>query len=202
MAFNNYTTLQTAVVQWLKRADLTDFVPDFIALAEGQMSADLDSRSMEARATLSTTAGNAYVTLPTDMLEMLRLKITSTEPVAVLKYRSPDQIDDDYPRASTGQSKVFTVIGSELQLAPVPDQAYTLELAYMQRIPALSASNTTNWLLTNFPNVYVFGALKMAQPFILNDERLPVFEKLYHDGIAAINSIDWYSGSTLRVAAG
>ncbi|MES2040472.1 MAG: hypothetical protein V4495_21850 [Pseudomonadota bacterium] len=95
----------------------------------------------------------------------------------------------------------FSVIGQQLQLAPIPDAAYQLELTYQQRIPALSTINTTNWLLAAFPNVYLYAALCAAQPFIMNDARISTFEKLYLQSVDAINSIDWYSGSTMQVRA-
>ncbi|MFZ6653792.1 phage adaptor protein [Undibacterium sp. TJN19] len=199
-AITDYASLQTAVINWLHRSDLAAFVPDFIALAEGKMSSDIVARPMDVRTTLTTSTGNAYVTLPGDMLEMNRL-ILMTDPVYTLRYESPDQLSIDYPTALTGKPSAFAVIGSQLQLAPIPDTAYTLELTYQQRIPALSSTNTTNWLLTAFPNVYLYAALCAAQPFIMNDARIPTFERLYMQGIEAINSIDWYSGSTMRVRA-
>lgn len=199
-AITDYASLQTAVANWLHRSDLVSLVPDFIALAEGRMSADLSARAMEVRTNLTCTIGNAYVTLPSDMLEMSRLNVL-TDPVYTLQYRSADQLSTEFPTSQTGEPRVFGVIGAQVQLAPVPDAAYTLELTYMQRIPSLSNSNTTNWLLSAFPNCYLYAALMSAQPFIQNDERLPLFEKLYRDSVNAINSIDWYSGSTMRVRA-
>lgn len=199
-AITDYASLKTAVANWLHRSDLDLLTGDFIALAEAKMSAQIYARSMDIRANLTCTAGNAYVTLPTDMLEMNRLTVTG-DPNYVLRYESPDQLLIDYPNSTQGKPTLFAIIGAQIQLAPIPDSAYTLEITYMQRIPSLSTTNTTNWLLTAFPNVYLYGALCAAQPFIQNDARLPLFEKLYQEAIAAINSIDWYSGTTMRVRA-
>jgi hypothetical protein len=199
MSITTYAELQTAVADWLHRTDLTTKIPDFIALAESAMSARIKCRSMEARSTLTCTASSAYVTLPTDMIEMRRLTLSSTTPARQLKYVTPDEITSDYPYGTTGEPYVFTVIAGQVQLAPIPDSAYTLELTYLQRIPALSDSNTTNWLLTAYPTVYLYGSLLQAQPYMADDARLPVLSQLYKDGVDAINSIDWYSGSTMAV---
>ena len=164
------------------------------------MSSDIVARPMDIRGNLQTIAGNAYVNLPLDMLEMRRL-ILRSDPVTVLRYAAPDQLSADHASAATGKPVAFSVIGQQLQLAPVPDAAYQLELTYQQRIPALSTINTTNWLLAAFPNVYLYAALCAAQPFIMNDARIPTFEKLYLQSVDAINSIDWYSGSTMQVRA-
>jgi hypothetical protein len=199
-AITDYASLKTAVSNWLHRTDLDSYVGDFISLAEGRMSADINARPMETRTSLAVTSGNAYVTLPTDMLEMSRL-IVQTDPIYTLQYRSADQISTEYPTSQVGEPRVFCVIGADVQLAPIPDADYTMELTYMQRIPSLSSTNTTNWLITAFPNAYLYAALCAAQPYIANDARLPIFEKLYLDSVKAINSIDWYSGSTMRVRA-
>lgn len=198
MSISTYSDLQTSLANWLHRSDLTALIPDFIALAEAKLSGDLQARSMEVRTTLTTTAGNAYVTLPTDMLEMHRLTVKS-DPVYVLSYRSPDELQQDYPYSTTGKPAVFAILGGEMQLAPIPDSAYTLELVYKQKIPALSNSNTSNWLLAQWPNAYLYGALCAAQPYIANDQRLPTFQALYQEAVDGINGIDWYSGTTMKV---
>ncbi len=198
MAITDYTSLQAAVSNWLHRSDLSVQVPDFIALAEARLSVDLVARAMETSTMLTVTAGNAYVTLPNDMLEMARIVLQS-DPLLALKYASADELIADFSTNTPGQPTIFTVIGNKAQLAPIPDSNYTLELVYQQRIPALSNSNTTNWLITNWPNAYLYGALVAAQPFIANDERLPLFQALYKQAVDGINGIDWYSGSTMSV---
>lgn len=196
----DFASLQTAVGNWLHRTDLTALIPDFISLAESRMNGEIRSRSMETKTILTTTTGLSSMALPSDMLEMRRAQILSS-PNIVLDYRSPDQLSADYAYGFTRTPDVFTVVGGNIELQPVPDGVYSLELTYIQRIPSLSATQTTNWLLTNWPNVYLFGALLQAQPYMLNDPRIATFEKMYQDGINAVNSIDWYSGSTMQVKA-
>ena len=198
MAITDYSTLKSALSTWLHRSDLTAQIPDFIALAEARLSADLDARPMEAQATLTATAGSSTVALPSDMLEMRRLMVNGN-PSETLTYATPDAIAEDYPVALSSRPAVFAVIGQNLQLAPVPDADYTLELTYRKRIPALSDTAPTNWLLTNWPNAYLYGALCAAQPYLVNDQRLATFESLYQQAVAGINGIDWYSGTTMRV---
>jgi hypothetical protein len=198
MSITNYSELQASVASWLNRGDLSANIPDFITLAEAQLSTDLKTRSMETKATLSTVAGTKTVALPTDMLEMRRLQVVGTynQP---LSYRSPDELSYDFSANASGQPVVFTVVGGNAELAPIPDAVYSLELTYQQRIPALSALNNTNWLLTNWPNAYLYASLIAATPFIMNDARLATWAQLYTQAIEGINGIDWYSGSTMKV---
>lgn len=206
MSIATYSDLQTAVASWLHRTDLTALIPDFIMLAEQRMNGDFDSRSMEVRTTLTCTPGSTLtarlVALPTDMLEMRRLSVVDADPAQVLEYKSPDQLvaDNSY-LLTASRPDSFTVIGGNIELSPPPDQAYPLELIYQQRIPPLSVSNTTNWVLANYPNAYLFGTLAASAPFTQDDERAVVFERKYQEAKVVINSIDWYSGSTLRVRA-
>lgn len=200
MSITNYSELQASVASWLNRGDLTASIPDFITLAEAQMNIDLKARAMDIKTTLPTVGGVRTVALPTDMLEMRRLQVAGTynQP---LSYRSPDELSSDFADNSSAQPAVFTVIGANLELAPIPDAVYSLELTYRQKIPALTPSNTTNWLLTAWPNAYLYGALLAATPFIMNDARISVWQALYKIAVDGINDIDWYSGSTMKVIA-
>jgi len=199
MSIATYADLKASVANYLNRSDLTSIIPDLITLAEARLNADLRARDMEARTSLSATAGNAYVTLPTDMLEMQRLAISSIDPMRVLKYLSADELATDYPSSSGGMPAVFAIIGAQIQLAPIPDSDYTLELSYQQRVPALSDTNSSNWLLSAWPNAYLYATLCEAQPFLMNDARLQVFQALYQQAVDGINQVNWYSGSTMRV---
>jgi len=201
MAIVDYASLQASVSNWLHRSDLASMVTDFISLAEAKLSADLKARPMDAITTVTATAGNAYVVLPTDFLEMRRF-VLKTTPLQPLKYVTPDQLVIDFPTLDTREPEEFTVIGMNAQLGPVPDQNYAIEVVYRARIPALSNTNTTNWVIANFPNAYLYGALLAAQPFIQNDARIPVFQSEYKNAVDGINGIDWYSGSTMVVTAG
>ena len=201
MAFDTYSELQTEIADWLRRSNLTSKIQTFIAMAETKMSEDLDAKAMETTTTLSTVANNAYVNLPSDFRNMKRLILVS-DPSPPLKYASPEELSSDYQYSETSQSMIYTIIGSQIQLAPVPGSVYSLSLVYERFIPALSDNNTTNWLLTRSPNAYLFGALMMAQPFLVNDQRYPLFQQMYLDAINAINTTDWHVGANMRVRAG
>ncbi len=200
MTIATYSDLQASIANWLNRSDLTDIIPDFIALAEDRLSGDLKTRAMEAKTTIATVGGANTVALPSDMLEMRRLQILGSynQP---LSYRSPDELSIDYADNRVGKPAVFTVVGANIELAPIPDGVYSVDITYQQRIPALSITNTTNWLLTAWPSAYLYGSLIAAEPFLKNDERMPVWQSLYQEAVDNINGIDWYSGSTMKVRA-
>mgnify|MGYP005990108681 FL=1 len=73
-----------------------------------------------------------------------------------------------------------------LELAPTPDAAYTLQLTYYEKITALSDSNTSNFVSNNHPDVYLYGALKHASLFLMEDDRAARFSALFEKALEEI----------------
>jgi len=205
MALSTYTELKDAVADWLDRSDLTARIPDFIALAEARISRDLRIRPMEVRSIMYTTSGQKYFNLPGGYLQMRNIQL-NTNPTAALEYITPEMLDRLYGSNATGKPRAYTLIGDEIQLAPVPDSAYELEIAFYEKFTPLGNGSagtvTNNWLTENAPDVLLYGALMEAEPFIKNDERVPVWLNGYSNAIDKLqrqDKRDRHSGSTLRV---
>ena len=205
MALSTFTELKDAVADWLDRSDLTARIPDFITLAEARVNRDLRIRAMEVRSTMTTTAGKQYFNLPTNYIQMRNIQL-NTNPTTPLEYITPEMLDRLYGSSTTGKPRAYSLIGDEIQLAPIPDSAYTLEMAFYEKFTALgdgtSGTVTNNWLTLNAPDVLLYGALMEAEPFIKNDERIPVWLQAYRDGIDKLQKADAndrHSGSSMRV---
>jgi len=183
MALSTYSDLKTSVADWLRRSDLTSAVPDFITLAEAQMNRQLRVRPMMARVT--ATISDEYSATPSDLIEVRSITLAG-EP---LQYRTPMAMDllASQDTAAT-QPTDYSVVGSELRYYPAPDTSYSAALLYWQRIPALSASNTTNWVLTNHPDAYLYGALVQSAPYLRADDRLAVWGGLFTQALADIKT--------------
>ena len=83
-----------------------------------------------------------------------------------------------------------------------PDGDYTLEIIYYQKIPALSA-NTTNWLLDEHPDAYLYGTLMHSAPYLQADERVGIWAGKYQQIIEQIKTSDEkakFSGSTPAIS--
>lgn len=201
MSLTNYTDLQASVANFLHRSDLTAIIPDLITLAEIRINGDLDARLQDVKTTLSATSGIDNVALPTDIINIRHLSVASASPIVTMEYQSPDTLVTKHPFGAAGTPRAFSVIGTSAYMAPIPDANYTLTLIYKGRVPSLSAAGTT-WLMTNYPHVYLYGALCESAPYLKDDARIPVWEAKYTEAIDTVNSQDWYSGSTMRVRAG
>lgn len=194
MAIATYSDLRTQVASYLARSNLTAQIPDFITLCEQRLNTILRTRQMEAVTSLTPVDG--VCTLPADYLEWRKV-VAKTSPRANLDYADPSFVDDRFPFREAGYPRFFTLVGSSLSVYPVT--ASDIELTYYQKIPALSESNTTNWLLTAFPSVYLYGALGEASIFIGNEERLATWARLFEQAVAGVKDADrrgrWSRGS-------
>jgi len=177
MAITTYAELQTATANWLDRTDLTARIPEFIELAEANFNRVIRQPDMVAKDD-SFSLSSRYTTLPTNTLEIIRIVVDLT-PVIVLEYLTPEEISERrIVMSATGKPYYFTMIGgstNQLEVLPSPDSTYTSSIVYYTRIAALSDSATSNWLLAAHPDIYLFGTLVEAEPYLKNDERMPMW---------------------------
>ena len=178
MALTTYAELKTSIGDWLNRSDLTSVIPDFISLAEAQVERTLRTRQMIVRANASFDA--QYGAVPADFLEVKSLKLTSTNPQTPLSFLSIDALDNEMTKhTASGRPKFFGIVGGQFRIVPTPDSNYTTELTYYAKLSKLSNSNTTNWLLTSNPDIYLYGALLQAAPYLQDDARIQTWATLY-----------------------
>ncbi len=194
MAISTYAELQSAVTNWLARSALADRIPEFITLAEAQLNLLLKCRDMEQRSTavIDMLAGEPeFLSLPSDYQSMRRVRISSVTGKPRLIYVANAAMDEmRYARANaTGMPVYFTVIGSEMELFPTPDSAYTVEMTYRKLIPALASNPTGNWLLTSHPGAYLYASLMEAEPYMKNDARIATWAAKLATVVEQINLI-------------
>lgn len=177
MAITTYSELKSAVADFLNRDDLTSAIPNFIALAEATLNRRLRAPEMVTRATVTVDA--EYENRPADWMETIRYQIT-TNPITVLEFVTPEEAIIQKTKFSTsGVPLFFSTVGTQFQHVPAPDTSYTGELMYYARIAGLSDSNTSNWLLTANPDIYLYATLIQSAPYLKEDERISVWAGIY-----------------------
>lgn len=200
MALANYADLKNAVVGWLHRDDLAPSVGDFIALAEARINRDVRMRQQLTTQTLATVASVQSVALPADWLQFHRLRLSS--PDRPLTYLPGGELESMFLAAAAGSPRHYTIEGATLLLGPTPDSAYSIEAVYYARVPTLSDAQPTNWVLTDWPSLYLYAALAEAAPFVGEDSRRALWEAMYAADLGAAQAADRAaraSGSRLRV---
>lgn len=167
MAVTTYDELKTAVSAWVERASDSTYVAQvdtFIDLAESIASRALIGHyRLDATSTLTTDA-NGEATLPTD-LQAIRSVIWDGSYDRPLNIVSWAKLQELNPSNIGGIPNYAAVRGTTIKTAPIA--AGSLIVNYWQRVPALNDSNTTNWLLTDAPDAYLF--LSVAQGHIFNE---------------------------------
>jgi hypothetical protein len=185
MTIQTYSDLQSAIANWIARADLATNIPDFIALFESAANRRLRLRQQESAVTLAPSSGVA--TLPADYLAWRRLTWTGQFP-RELEYVHPSYLHALYPTLPTGAPRLFTIEGGNLTVAPTDSTALTFD--YFQKIPALSSTTTSNWLLATAPDLYLFGALAEAHGFVKDAESLALWKSRRDELFDEIERLD------------
>ena len=201
MAISTYSELQTAVANWLDRDDLSARIPEFISLAEARFNRLLRLRSMESKQTASTVGGQRNYNLPASYIQMRNFQL-NTSPLTTLSYVTPEIYDRVWGGSTGGIPKFYTIVADEISLGPIPGSVLTMEMLFYRRFDNLSASTTTNWLLTYAPDIYLYASMLEAEPFIMNDERVPLWSTALERAITDMqeqDNKDRHSGSALRV---
>ena len=200
MAITDYTSLKLAIAEWAHRDDLSGVIDTCIDLAEAAMNRVLRVSAMENRAT--TTCNSEYTALPSDFLEIRNIQV-NVNPVVPLSYKAP-YLMDLINQGEVGQPAYYTIVGNEIQVYPVPDSSYTLEISYYQKITALSDSNTTNFVLTSSPDAYLHGVLSQVYVYTKARDAMLLHSEMFTATLNMMNARDRtarYSGSPIQVRA-
>lgn len=190
MALTTRAELISAVGDWLNRSDLaTAITNDFIPLAEAEMKRRL------RRSTSSTTIyiSAANMDGPTDMAAPISLHLDSSSPSLDVPLRlcTPQMLAERRARANdvAGRPDAFGYWDGQLQFAPTPDQSYDGILVYYTQLTPLSGSVSSNAILAEAPDAYLFGTLLQAAPYLEHDERITVWQQRFDAAIEQLNKV-------------
>jgi hypothetical protein len=201
---DNYTELQDAIADWLNRVgspDLAARAPDFIKMAEARFNRKLRVRQNEKRATAVLDAG--FITLPSDWLEAIALRLVIDGKPVSLELGTPEQLVQARRNAVIGgqtSPALYRFIGNQIEVAPYVSGEATMELEYHGKIPDL-ATNATNWVLAEWPDLYLYGALQHSAPYLRDDQRLQTWAGIYNTLWSELTEADdaaKHSGSVLK----
>lgn len=186
MAITTYAELQSSIASWLNRegdTSLVAVIPDFIALAEAQIARDVRHWRQEKRVT--TSVNEQYENLPLDWLEMIQIQLTSGGRLQVI---SADELQNRKESSLAARKpRYYRLTSDQIEFYPAPDSSYEVAMQYYARVPALTDTDTYNWVLTEYPDIYLYGALIHAAPYLIDDTRLNVWASLYQSAVDALN---------------
>ena len=197
MTIATYSDLKTAIGNWTHRSESDDRVAEFIALAEAKLNRELRVRQMET-ALASTALSSGLITRPTDAVGFKALWSDTDN------YPPVEQKSLEFVLSHDSDGSVPRYYAWDRDYLHFDTSSGTVAGVYYTAIAALTTTNTTNWLLTAHPDVYLMTALaefgrysghKNALQWIAESKAL-MAELNAHD------SKNRFSGNSLTVRVG
>ena len=186
-----FDQLKSNIADWLNRTDLTSVIPTFIELAEARLNRQLRTTNQYTRADISTS--DQYLSMPDDFLEMRHIRITSPKErdlVEIAAHQINEYTDTNFLASLSDSHPRYFVYGSALRIIPAPSQSITYEMFYYSKIPALSTTNTTNWVSTSHPDAYLYYSLLQSAPYLGEDQRIQVWGQQAERAVAEVQASD------------
>lgn len=163
-----------------------------IARAEAVFNRELRVPKMETEYQFTATGETS--TLPNDFLQ-LRTVYAEGSPDNPLTSMAPNGLRQLY-RGVSGVPMAYALENRRLIIAPVGETVLTI--LYYARIPALTDSNPSNWLLDEHPDVYLHQVLAILFNRQGDSERAALNLQIATDLLGSINE----SGKKNRWGAG
>lgn len=182
MSISTYSELQTAVSNWLERSDLTARLADFIDIAETHINDDLRVRSMIESSTVTPSQSVKYVSFPTGFIEPISFVNEEGEELEQLH---PDELAEYAYNAPAGDPRYFSIT-SRINFECVASSSLSYPIIYYKKLDL--ATDLTNQVLTDYPNIYLYGTLAHAEMWIMNDQRYAYWQNLYEIAVKKANN--------------
>lgn len=220
MALTTYSTLKTEIENWAHRSNIdASTVDTFIDLAEAEFNVRL--RTVDQETVAGLTCNTRFTSLPSDFLEMRLVEFEATT-LANVTFATPEYLTRLRAKHTAGDPVAYSIRGTTIELVPSPgaddpdldgfgsdmspfeEGEVDLILTYWAKVAALSDSNTTNWLLTNHPNMYLYECLRQLSIYVKDDSGMARYAKLlqgYYDSLQRQDRRKrWGGGLRVRVA--
>ena len=145
----------------------------------------LELRQIETSSELTASTSSRSLALPSDYLDMRRLKVNLSGGDCGIKYLTPEQLPFS---GASGRPRFFTIT-DQIEFDRTPDSAYTIEIQYYAKPTALSDANTTNVILTNHPKIYLHGALAHLYQWSMQPDQAEYHESKFQLAIRGANKL-------------
>ncbi len=172
----DYGSLVEKLGSWLDRDDVDDQVDTFIQLTEARLNRLLDDPDME----VSTTLTGDGASLPADFGSMVSIGSADGYPLQQMGSEEYASV-----RPLSGIPRYYTIQGGKIYYVP---GSANPTLVYRRKIPPLTSSNTTNWLLSRAPDIYFYGCLVQAFGWDNDDDRVGGWKALFDESVAELRS--------------
>lgn len=180
-AATTYAELLTETADYLARSDLTAVLPNFVKYAEVKMNNDLRLREMIATVNINPSSDNTYVALPTGFLELISFNDDTGNPLEEVDY---EELEDYKYGAGSGRAELFS-IGARIDFERTASDSLNFPMRYWKRLNLIV--DTSNTVLDNYPQLYLYGTLLQATPYIRDQQMLQSWKMFYEEAVKEAN---------------
>lgn len=172
MSFESYDALKSEIQSFLwDRSDVAAKIPTFITLAETEMKRLLRTQQCVLSRPFSLSSNIAAIPTNGRSIRAVQLVLPQADETTFdLDYVTPEQMAS-WSVSSAAQPRFYTIEGGRLKFFPTPEQGYTGTIHYRGVLDALGATNPTNWVLEEHPDIYLAGALKYAKLWLIDADQ-------------------------------
>lgn len=192
----NYNDLLADIRDWYLNDEIN--AERMVFLAEQKFARDL--RLDGGETTITITLNARTYDLPTDYVQTRSLTLDEVEE-APIDFMPLERLRESRAYILQGRPQAYSISGGKIWLAPEPTTDHNATFTYYAKFVPLSQTIQTNYLLNIAYDLYLYGALLHAGPYIKDTSNLPMFEKAYNDAIDSVRAQDiraQYSGSSFR----
>jgi hypothetical protein len=213
----DYPALVQAIQDYTENSEssFVDNIPTFVQLAEERIYNSVQIPAIRKNQTGTMTAGNKYLSLPTDWLATFSLAVITSDEFAGDTYsylldKDVNFIRESFPSTGSLSWALPTHYAqfdqNTLLLGPTPDNAYGVELHYYY-YPESIVTAETSWLGDNFEDVLLYGSLREAYIYMKGDADLvSAYEAKYKQALDLLKQLgdgknrrDAYRSGQVRV---
>ena len=166
---STWAGLEASLGTWLDQDHSPAQLQEFIALGERALNRLVFTPDREAA--LSITADAQCEALPADFWGFKSPPYVDGAADSVLERLTPGRLRALYPTPATGTPVHYAIEGETILFGPVPSSA-AIKGTYYAVIPPLGASNPSNWLLDDHPDLYLAAALVEGFAFGMDEARV------------------------------
>ena len=196
MALANFNNLKDAILTEFSRNDsgFVDALHDFILRGESVLNRRLRTHQMRATATVTISSSASTASLPTGFLSDIGLHYTSD-----LSQLTPATDADLVYWGSTdsGQPRLYRVGATVYECDRPADQSYATKAVYYKANNI--TSDSTNWLLTNYPDAYLYASCFEAAAARQAKDRMALYKPLRDEIIEEINRLNSKTQGRVRM---
>ena len=183
MAIDSYANLKQAIENFSHRTDISNVIDNFIELTENDIDKRLMLRNNELRATATMSTTDRFLALPDRFLKMRRLTLINGSLNYEIEFRSSESM----PIQNDPGRPIYFTVTSQLEFDRIADSAYTLEMSYFSRLVPLTSSNTSNDVLTDYPDLYLWGCLTQLALWEKDLEQFQIYQSKFDNAMNEAN---------------